>query len=127
MGIKKALQLLEKQAEIWLVTYRLNGEKAKTPMWFFHENNNLYFITSKSSKKVKYLLRNSNVEVWIGDQPPLVKLQGTARLIFPNSTLFRHYAEKLWRRHPTFYGPFEQRFKYWRENAVIIEVQLIDE
>jgi uncharacterized protein len=89
---------------ISLVTYRKNGERVPTPVWFADENGTLYVITMAISGKVTRIRNNAQVEVApctnigdvLGDAIPAMArvLQGEDEIKLADSALERKYGEE---------------------------------
>jgi len=58
-----ALQPYENQAYLNLETYRKNGERVKTPVWFVQDCDTLYVRTGQESWKVKRLRSNPQASI----------------------------------------------------------------
>ncbi|MFZ9858540.1 MAG: PPOX class F420-dependent oxidoreductase [Roseiflexaceae bacterium] len=46
-----------------LITYRKSGETVATPVWFVHDNQRLYVMTSRNAGKVKRIRNNPVVQI----------------------------------------------------------------
>ena len=52
---------LEAGKYINILTYKKNGDRVSTPVWFIYKDNKIYIRTSNQSGKVKRIKNNNNV------------------------------------------------------------------
>ena len=52
---------LETGKYICILTYKKNGDRVSTPVWFLRKDNKIYIRTSNQSGKVKRIKNNNNV------------------------------------------------------------------
>lgn len=52
---------LETGKYINILTYKKNGDRVSTPVWFIYKDNKIYIRTSNQSGKVKRIKNNNNV------------------------------------------------------------------
>ena len=58
MIISNYIKILQSSPQGTLITYCEDGSKAKVIVWFYPENEKIYIISNKNSKKVKHLKKN---------------------------------------------------------------------
>lgn len=63
MANESLSELLKKQRFCLLTTFRKDGSRVSSPMWFALEGETVYLTTRGRSWKVKRIAANSNVEI----------------------------------------------------------------
>ncbi|MBW3022639.1 pyridoxamine 5'-phosphate oxidase family protein [Candidatus Woesearchaeota archaeon] len=83
MTKQKILEYLKKKDTCVLATCQNNKTEAATIKYAVDDNFVFYFITYKSYRKHKNLMKNKNVSVVVGFEMPTVQVDGKAEFLKP--------------------------------------------
>jgi PPOX class probable F420-dependent enzyme len=116
---------LEGHKYVSLATYRRNGIKVPTPVWFVQRDGRVYVWTMASSGKVKRLRNNPNVALApckMGGEPLGPYLEGVATMSEDDSS------EGLNKAFRSKYGLLfvldKVATRLWRRKRIFLEIKL---
>ena len=108
---------------IYVATRRRNGALSTIrPIWFFYEDDKIFFTTSPDSWKAKRIAAGSPLYIWVGSESgPFV--EGHAELVTDAALIDRMgsaYAHKYWIAWLGFFKPRSARVESGKTKAYLV-------
>jgi len=120
----KYLKILQSSPQGLLTTFCEDGSKANVIIWYYVENNHLYIVTHKNSKKVHHLKKNNYACLTVHYDNQIYRFCGKTNFLTKDDPKYKKIAYHVWALHPTYYGPFEEVFSTWLQTDIIIDIEV---
>lgn len=110
---------------IYVATQRKNGQRSSiAPIWFFYEDNKIFFTTAPTSWKAKRIKRGSPLYIWVGSEDGPF-LNGKAEPITDGAFIDKMgaaYSNKYWIAWAGLFRPRSERVASGKTNAYLVTV-----
>lgn len=113
-GWPRAADLLSQARGYWIATTRPDGRPHVMPVWGVYVHDQVWFSTSRTSRKGRNLASNQHVAVHLDDTDDVVVIEGTVEEVPAGDHQFPDYVSAYKAKYEIVPGPSSERDVVYR-------------